>query len=41
MIFTPLARDSKKFKKLYKMRTEVEILNGRIDRDYIFYYRER
>ena len=35
-IFTPLARDSKKFKKLYKMRTEVERLNGRIDRDYMF-----
>jgi len=35
-IFTPLARDSKKFKKLYKKRTEVERLNGRIDRDYMF-----
>lgn len=35
-IFTPLARDSKKFKKKYKMRTEVERLNGRIDRDYMF-----
>jgi len=29
-------RDSKKFKKKYKMRIEVERLNGRIDRDYMF-----
>ena len=35
-IFTPVARDSKKFKNLYKKRTEVERLNGRIDRDYMF-----
>jgi hypothetical protein len=35
-IFTPVARDSNKFKKLYKKRTEVERLNGRIDRDYMF-----
>ena len=35
-IFTPFARDSKKFKTKYKMRTEVERLNGRIDRDYMF-----
>ena len=28
-IFVPVARDSKKFKKKYKMRTEVERLNGR------------
>ena len=35
-IFTPIARDSKKFKKKYKMRTEVERLNGRLDRDYMF-----
>lgn len=35
-VFTPVARDSKKFKKKYKMRTEVERLNGRIDRDYMF-----
>lgn len=35
-IFTPIARDSKKFKRKYKMRTEVERLNGRIDRDYMF-----
>ncbi len=35
-IFTPIARDSKKFKTKYKMRTEVERLNGRIDRDYMF-----
>lgn len=30
-IFTPVARDSKKFKKKYKMRTEIERLNGRIE----------
>lgn len=35
-IFVPIARDSLKFKKLYKKRTEVERLNGRIDRDYMF-----
>ncbi len=35
-IFVPIARDSKKFKRKYKMRTEVERLNGRIDRDYMF-----
>ena len=35
-IFVPVARDSKKFKTKYKMRTEVERLNGRIDRDYMF-----
>lgn len=35
-IFTPIARDSNKFKKKYKMRTEIERLNGRIDRDYMF-----
>lgn len=32
----PIARDSKKFKKKYKTRTEVERLNGRLDRDYMF-----
>ena len=35
-IFVPIARDSKKFKRLYKKRTEIERLNGRIDRDYMF-----
>lgn len=35
-IFTPIARDSKKFKKKYKMKTEIERLNGRIDIDYMF-----
>ena len=35
-IFVPVARNSKKYKKLYKKRTEVERLNGRIDRDYMF-----
>ena len=32
----PIARDSKKFKRLYKKRTEIERLNGRLDRDYMF-----
>ena len=35
-IFLPVARDSEKFKRLYKKRTEVERLNGRLDRDYLF-----
>jgi len=35
-IFLPIARDSKKFKKLYKMRTSAERLNGRLDRDFMF-----
>lgn len=35
-IFLPVARDSAKFKRLYKKRTEVERLNGRLDRDYMF-----
>jgi hypothetical protein len=35
-VFVPVARDSDKFKKLYKKRTEIERLNGRIDRDYMF-----
>ena len=35
-IFLPVARDSKKYKRIYKKRTEVERLNGRIDRDYMF-----
>jgi hypothetical protein len=35
-IFLPIARDSDKFKKLYKGRTAVERLNGRLDRDYMF-----
>ena len=35
-IFVSVARDSKKFKTKYKMRTEVERLNGRLDRDYMF-----
>ena len=36
LIFVPVARDSKKFKTKYKMRTEVERINGRLDRDYMF-----
>lgn len=35
-VFLPIARDSEKFKKLYKGRTAVERLNGRLDRDYMF-----
>lgn len=35
-IFIPIARDSEKFKRLYKGRTAVERLNGRLDRDYMF-----
>ena len=34
-IFLPVARDSEKYKRLYKKRTEIERLNGRIDRDYM------
>jgi len=35
-VFLPVARDSKKFERLYKSRTSVERLNGRMDRDYMF-----
>ena len=35
-VFLPVARDSKKFKRLYKGRTAVERLNGRLDRDFMF-----
>lgn len=35
-VFLPIARDSDKFKRIYKGRTAVERLNGRLDRDYIF-----
>lgn len=35
-IFTPAARSSYKWKRLYKKRTGVERINGRIDRDYQF-----
>jgi hypothetical protein len=35
-IFLPIARCSKKFVRLYKGRTAVERLNGRLDRDYQF-----
>ena len=35
-VFLPVARDSMKFERLYKSRTSVERLNGRIDRDYMF-----
>lgn len=36
IIFNRVARDSKKFKKLYKKRTAVERVNGRLDRDFRF-----
>lgn len=35
-VFLPVARDSAKFARLYKGRTAVERLNGRIDRDFMF-----
>ena len=35
-VFLPVARDSMKYERLYKGRTSVERLNGRIDRDYMF-----
>lgn len=35
-IFTPVARNSHKWRRLYKKRTGVERINGRIDRDYQF-----
>ncbi len=35
-IFTPVARGSHKWKRLYKKRTGVERINGRVDRDYQF-----
>lgn len=35
-IFVTVARDSKKWERLYKTRTSVERVNGRIDRDYQF-----
>jgi hypothetical protein len=35
-VFLPVARNSKKFERLYKSRTSVERLNGRLDRDYMF-----
>jgi hypothetical protein len=35
-VFLPIARDSIKFGRLYKGRTSVERLNGRIARDFMF-----
>jgi hypothetical protein len=35
-VFLPVARDSMKFARLYKGRTAVERLNGRLDRDFMF-----
>jgi len=35
-VFLPIARDSDKFKRIYKGRTAIERLNGRLDRDYMF-----
>ena len=33
-IFTPIARDSKKWKRIYNKRTSLERINGRMDRDF-------
>lgn len=33
-IFTPIARNSKKWKKIYNKRTALERINGRLDRDF-------
>ena len=33
-IFTPIARDSKKWQKLYNKRSALERINGRLDRDF-------
>ena len=35
-VFLPVARDSLKFARIYKGRTAVERLNGRLDRDFMF-----
>ena len=35
-IFTRVARNSKKWKRLYAMRSGIERMNGRIDRDFKF-----
>jgi hypothetical protein len=35
-VFLPVARDSMKFARIYKGRTAVERLNGRLDRDFMF-----
>ncbi len=35
-IFTPVARDSHKWKRLYAKRSGIERINGRLDRDYKF-----
>jgi hypothetical protein len=35
-VFLPVARDSLKFARIYKGRTAVERLNGRLDRDFLF-----
>ena len=35
-VFLPIARDSLKFKRLYKARTTVERLNSRLDNGYMF-----
>ena len=33
-IFTPIGRDSKKWRKIYNKRTALERINGRLDRDF-------
>ena len=33
-VFTPIARDSKKWQRIYNKRTALERINGRLDRDF-------
>lgn len=35
-VFNKAARGSHKFKRIYKKRTSIERVNGRVDRDYLF-----
>ena len=35
-VFNKVARNSHKFKRLYKKRTAIERVNGRLDRDFLF-----
>lgn len=35
-VFSKVARNSPKFKRLYKKRTAIERVNGRLDRDFLF-----
>ena len=33
-VFTPIARDSQKWQRIYNKRTALERINGRLDRDF-------